>query len=287
MTVWALLDSPGATGAFSFTIRPGHAHGGRRPRACCSSRNDISLLGIAPLTSMFFSGKATPARDDYRPEIHDSDGLFMLTGKGERIWRPLDNPGGSRRLVVQRHQPARLRPDAARARLRALPGHRRAPTSAAEPVGRTESATGATARCGWSRSRRQAETNDNIVAFWVSRWPAKKGEPSWSTPTAFTRCRTRPRFRRPAGSWRRASARSRPAQGAAHGGRVRRRRARRRSSRNNRSKPTLSLTNGKVLRTYVEALPWQTRWRLFIDFEPDGKKPVDLRAVLQAARRRR
>ena len=42
--------------------------------------------------------KATPARDDYRPEIHDSDGLYVATGKGERIWRPLDNPsalGGS------------------------------------------------------------------------------------------------------------------------------------------------------------------------------------------------
>ena len=43
---------------------------------------------------MFFAGKASPPRDDYRPEIHDADGLFMLTGKGERIWRPLANPSG-------------------------------------------------------------------------------------------------------------------------------------------------------------------------------------------------
>jgi glucan biosynthesis protein len=43
----------------------------------------------------------------------------------------------------------------------------------------------------------------------------------------------------------------------------------------------VALTNAKLQRTYVEALPWKRGWRLFIDFEPDGKKPVDLRAVLQ------
>ena len=43
----------------------------------------------------------------------------------------------------------------------------------------------------------------------------------------------------------------------------------------------VALTNAKVQRTYVEALPWKRGWRLFIDFEPDGKKLVDLRAVLQ------
>jgi glucans biosynthesis protein len=29
---------------------------------------------------------------DWRPEIHDSDGLALWTGKGERIWRPLIDP---------------------------------------------------------------------------------------------------------------------------------------------------------------------------------------------------
>jgi glucan biosynthesis protein len=44
----------------------------------------------------------------------------------------------------------------------------------------------------------------------------------------------------------------------------------------------VGVTNAKLRRTYVEALPWKRGWRLFIDFEPDGgKKPVDLRAVLQ------
>jgi len=91
MMVWALLDSPGAAGAFAFIIRPG-------PRtvvettAVVFARHDLSVPGIAPLTSMHFAGKASPARDDYRPEIHDSDGLYIVTGHGERIWRPLGNP---------------------------------------------------------------------------------------------------------------------------------------------------------------------------------------------------
>jgi glucans biosynthesis protein len=42
----------------------------------------------------------------------------------------------------------------------------------------------------------------------------------------------------------------------------------------------VSLTNAKVARTYVEALPWTRNWRLFIDFEPDGKNPIDMRAKL-------
>jgi glucans biosynthesis protein len=30
--------------------------------------------------------------NDFRPEVHDSDGLAILRGNGERIWRPLVNP---------------------------------------------------------------------------------------------------------------------------------------------------------------------------------------------------
>ncbi len=37
------------------------------------------------------------ARDDYRPEVHDSDGLSIQSANGEWIWRPLVNP---KRLLV-------------------------------------------------------------------------------------------------------------------------------------------------------------------------------------------
>ena len=36
----------------------------------------------------------TPAFDDFRPQVHDSDGLLMHTGAGEWIWRPLSNGPG-------------------------------------------------------------------------------------------------------------------------------------------------------------------------------------------------
>ena len=47
----------------------------------------------------------------------------------------------------------------------------------------------------------------------------------------------------------------------------------------------VTLSSGKLLRSYVEALPWQKSWRLFIDFQPDGKKPVDMRARWNCAAR--
>src|SRR5262249_42425427 len=76
LTVWALLDSPSAAGAFAFVIRPG-ARTVVETKAILFIRQDVSVLGIAPLTSMYFAGKASPPRDDYRPEIHDADGLFV------------------------------------------------------------------------------------------------------------------------------------------------------------------------------------------------------------------
>jgi glucans biosynthesis protein len=40
----------------------------------------------------WFSETAKPTAADWRPEIHDSDGLAMWTGWGGRLWRPLNNP---------------------------------------------------------------------------------------------------------------------------------------------------------------------------------------------------
>jgi glucans biosynthesis protein len=48
------------------------------------------------MTSMYwFSETRKPEAVDWRPEIHDSDGLALWTGMGERIWRPLNNPSRS------------------------------------------------------------------------------------------------------------------------------------------------------------------------------------------------
>ena len=63
------------------------------PRHCFSARAWANL-GLAPLTSMYFSGENEPRRlnEDFRPELHDSDGLLIHSGTGEWIWRPITNP---------------------------------------------------------------------------------------------------------------------------------------------------------------------------------------------------
>ena len=88
----ALLDSDLVAGAFDMTIEPG-AETVMGVRAVLFPRNEIAALGIAPLTSMYFFGPARRAGvDDFRDAVHDSDGLRIVNGLGERLWRPLRNP---------------------------------------------------------------------------------------------------------------------------------------------------------------------------------------------------
>jgi len=92
LVVYALLDSPSITGAYRFEIRPGATLTMDVDSALCP-RKAMDHLGIAPLTSMFRCGENDCRnRDDWRPTIHDSDGLAMWRGNGERIWRPLTDP---------------------------------------------------------------------------------------------------------------------------------------------------------------------------------------------------
>jgi len=90
---YALLESPRVTGAYAFVVRPGAAST-IDVRARVTLRAPVARLGIAPLTSMFLAGDNQPVADDYRPEVHDSDGLQIVTGSGEWLWRPLTNPRG-------------------------------------------------------------------------------------------------------------------------------------------------------------------------------------------------
>jgi len=93
VTIYALLDGPSITGAYKFDAMKND--GGDVMNVHCELffRTDISRLGIAPLTSMYWYGEnERPRAADWRPEIHDNDGLALWTGKGERIWRPLIDP---------------------------------------------------------------------------------------------------------------------------------------------------------------------------------------------------
>ena len=174
LVVYALLDSPRATGAYRFTIIPGEDTT-VEVRSRIYLRAPVTKLGIAPMTSMYLYGSAQPSgTQNFRPELHDSDGLAFHAGNGEWLWRPLNNP---RRLanssflvenprgfgLQQRGRDFRQYEDLdERYDLR--------PTLWVEPRG------------DWGKGRIELveiptsdETNDNIVAFWVPEEQPKPG----------------------------------------------------------------------------------------------------------------
>ncbi len=89
-------------------------------------RDKVGKLGVAPLTSMFLFGSNQPSPTlNYRPALHDSNGLSILAGNGEWIWRPLNNP---KHLAVSSYameNPQGVRPATTRPSVLALRGSRR------------------------------------------------------------------------------------------------------------------------------------------------------------------
>ncbi len=92
LVTYALMDGPSVTGAYRIASR--QEEGVRQEvEATIILRDGVERLGLAPLTSMFwYAENNREVAKDWRPEIHDSDGLEIWTGAGERIWRPLNNP---------------------------------------------------------------------------------------------------------------------------------------------------------------------------------------------------
>jgi glucans biosynthesis protein len=109
--LYAILDSVSCAGAYEFFIRPGETTTAsikavlyfretNNIAAADKNRQPSKTVGLAPLTSMFWFGKDTERKfDDYRTEVHDSDGLLVHMGNGEIFWRPLDNPPATRHQV--------------------------------------------------------------------------------------------------------------------------------------------------------------------------------------------
>ena len=100
LTICALMDSPSLCGAYKFVVTPGTSTV-MDVEARLFLRKGSSWpekIGIAPLTSMFLRGESgTGWPSDYRPEVHNSDGLMLSGATNEWMWSPLVNPG---RLAV-------------------------------------------------------------------------------------------------------------------------------------------------------------------------------------------
>jgi glucans biosynthesis protein len=111
LTLYAILDSLSCAGAYQFNIHPGETTVVdvdavvyfRQSSAILKAGLNtppIKTIGMAPLTSSYWFGKTTEYKpDDYRSEVHDSDGLMMEMANGERLWEPLDNPKDLRHQI--------------------------------------------------------------------------------------------------------------------------------------------------------------------------------------------
>lgn len=286
--VHALLDGPRIAGAFAFEIwRTSGAV--MRVDARLFPRAPIARLGVAPLTSMFWYGKHNrPYKVDWRPQVHDSDGLEIWSGSGERIWRALNNP---RRVVIssfvdrnpkgfglmQRDRDVENYLDGVNYDLR--------PSLWVEPLH------------DWGEGAVQLveiptndEIHDNIVAFWVPKAPVKGGEelqfryrlhwladnpypPDLARVTATRLGRGgRPGLARPEGVTKFVVEFA--------GGPL--------DGLTDRAVPDaeISPSRGEISLDFVERVPRTERWRVTFDLAVENdEKPVELRMFLRQGRR--
>ncbi|WP_235695935.1 glucan biosynthesis protein [Alkalidesulfovibrio alkalitolerans] len=177
LTVHALMDSPSVTGAFTFTSQPGLPTV-VEVKSVLFPRRPVDKLGIAPLNSMFLMGENSTGRrfEDYRPEVHDADGLLVALQNGEWIWRPLQNP---RTLQINSFAAPGLKGFGLMQRDRDFASYQDLslrqelrPSIWVEPLGE------------WGEGRVELvqiptdnENNDNITAFWTPAVQPTPGEP--------------------------------------------------------------------------------------------------------------
>lgn len=180
IVVHALLDSKSVTGAYRFTIRPGMPTD-MDVEATLFPRVELKSVGLGPGTSMFyFNGNGRQGFDDWRPQVHDSDGLLILNGHGERLWRPLANP---KTLQFSAFVDVGVRGFGLMQRQRNYDAYddynahyEKRPSLWVEPVG------------DWGKGQvvlveipSDSEVNDNIVAYWQPSEPiAAKSEYSFA-----------------------------------------------------------------------------------------------------------
>jgi periplasmic glucans biosynthesis protein len=291
MTCWALLDSPSVTGAYRFGLRREADEGGQMVTVTCQifMREAVERLGIAPLTSMYWYAERDRVQgNDWRPEIHDSDGLAMETGNGERIWRPLINPQVIQTSsffdsypkgfgLIQRDRNFEHYQDDG-------VFYNRRPSAWVEPVG------------DWGEGSVQLieiptkdETFDNIVAFWMPAELPQKGQ------SMRFEYRLHWRERDPLPEQVAHTYATHQGHGGApgtplpegvgklvvdfEGGPLDS------IATDAKIEPVIEVSGGKLLEPIaVRPVVGTKRWRLSFDFRPDGHDPVEIRAYLRRGR---
>ena len=276
LRILARLESRRVAAAYSFLIRPGETTV-VEVEARLFLREPVTKLGVAPLTGMFlFAEHRTRCFDDFRPEVHDADGLLVHAADGSWEWRPLVNPPKVHRIsafpnasgfgLLQRDRDADHYQDL-EARFE------RRPSYWVEPLegfgaGRVELVEIPTLE----------ERNDNVVAFWV---PERKIEPHQELRLRYRLYALREDPERPPASLLRV-----------HGTRfVRGENGRKRfvldfaggtaAVRDPAPVAAVEASGGRVLGVVTQRNAPLDGWRVFFDLEPDERQPVELRAVLR------
>ena len=175
ISVRALLDSESCSGAFEFEIIPGETTT-MHTRCTLFPRVTLEEVGVAPLTSMYVFGPQWRANaDDFRSAVHDSEGLQMVTGDAERLWRPLTNP---RELQISAFRDSDPKAFGLAQRQRDFASYQddqalyeKRPTGWVEPSG------------GWGSGSvmlveipTEYEFHDNVVTFWRPDQPLEPAE---------------------------------------------------------------------------------------------------------------
>ena len=282
ITVYALLDSASVAGAFRFLISPGRETV-IDVKAQLFLRERVKKLGLAPLTSMFFHAEDTDRfMDDFRPEVHDSDGLLIVNGNGERVWRPLVNPKGLRISAFHAENPKAFgllqRDRDFRSYQDLEASYQSRPSALVEPIG------------DWGKGvvelvqiPSDSERYDNIVAFWV---PDREALANRQFEYAY-----RLRFGADLESQLKGGRTLATRIGA--GGTVALDPSKRKfvldfGGDTLAGLPTdppvdalVSASSGSLSKPVVQANPETKGWRVFFELTPAGDAPVDLRAFLR------
>ena len=285
IVLYALLDSPSVTGAYRFEISPS-TNTEIKTQMQIFARKDIKKLGISPLTSMFYHGEnSTKFFDDYRPEVHDSDGLLMQSNDDKWVWRALNNP---KQLSVTSFSYDNPKGFGLAQRDREFNNyldteahyHNR-PSLWIEPLepwgnGRVELVEIPT----------DSETNDNIVSYWVPEKPLKAGETlsfSYKMSTFNSVLTNQDKahvLRTRIGSAALPGEKNPPPKSNRQftvdftGDTINN------LSADMKLLANLTLNSGEVRDKVVQQLPNNQGWRVAFKIAPEGDKPVDMRLSL-------